>query len=567
MRGIKGRYFYLTLLLVLPLVVQGTVMYYFLYLEIPELSEKNLTYVAVHMAKEIEKDLTDIDINNLEIAELNEINLILTHFPDMMISFIKYPNLEIIAHYSNKNGKLAKDNEIIGGVLTGEVKDIIIKKRYPYFGKLSLADGKAYVYLQPVYVKGELVGFVLTHQNRNYLSVVVGEILRLTGTVLFLMLLVGIGYSLHYVFLNDRRTIALTKSNWDLQRKLNAVLENAQTGIVLVDRDLTITYINPMAEDFFKISFAEAVGKQYDEFIKSYIITDEEKKSSFLVHTLKTGNTVYKKTITFKVLGEMRLGEVCTGIIQNNLGQIDGAFLFIQDITDKRQKEELAAKTLQLAAAGEIMSELTHELKNAFMVLTGLSKLCQDGRPELKMLDEEINRLYRLTTDFLSLTRAYRAKKERFDFQQLVVEVLALVDKEARKQKVKIETFLHYPPYLKGDRNLLKQALLNVLLNAVEAMEGGGVLKVYLDYNVKSQEIVLTVADSGPGIPPEILQKICQPFFTTKERGTGLGLPFTKRVVEYHLGKLMIKSEVGKGTWVIITLPVEENIHEKVQVV
>ncbi|GAV21637.1 sensory box histidine kinase [Carboxydothermus pertinax] len=554
----------------MPLVVLGAILYYIFYIEIPELTQRNLSYAATHLASEIEGDFYTFGLKDaktfFDTYELSDLNHLLTWFPGVLISFIEYPEVKAI-NYSNENGHVTKDPEIISKEFTAEIKNIITQKKYPYYGKLNLPQGKAYIFLQPIYLKGKLSGFIVAHQNQSYLSFILSDLFRVTGSVVLLLLLAGVGYGIHYLFLVDRRTIALTKSNWDLQRKLKAVLESAQIGVILIDREKTISYVNPMAEEFFKIISAEAIGKKYEEFIKNFLLTDDKTKSSLLIHTLQTGNPVLKKQITFKVDGKVRFGEVCTGVIYNFLGQMEGAFLLIQDITEKKQIEELNVKNQQLAAAGEIMSELTHELKNSFMVLKGLSKLCQDGRPELKMLDEEINRLYHLTLESLNLTKAYRAKKERIDFYKLVVESLALIDKEARKQKVKVETFLHYPPYFYGDRNLLKQALLNVFLNAVEAMEGGGCLKVYLDYNIKSKEMILTVADNGPGIPTELLQKVNQPFFTTKENGTGLGLPFTKRVVEFHLGKLTIKSEVGKGTWVIITLPVEEAMHGKAQVV
>ena len=572
MRGIRAKYFYLTLLLLLPLVILGALLHYLFFTEIPEQTKKNLSFIAEHLAGNLEENLTVRGIKDPQIffatlspKELTELKQFLSYFPEAMISFVSYPEGKVVAHFSNKNGQLNKDSELINKEATADLRDIIVKKKYPFYGRINLSEGKVYTYLQPVHLQGRLLGFYVIHQNKKLTSLGHNDITGIVGFALLLLLFGGIGYSLHYIFRSDYLTRDLVKSNWDLQRKLNAVLENALTGIIMINRQKAITYINPMAEKILKVKAETVLGKNYEDFVKKYLLSNTNK--SLLIETLDTGKPVFRKEITFKVNGEVKFGEVCTGVVFNILGQIDGAFLFIQDITEKRQKEELNAKNQQLAAAGEILAELTHELKNAFMVLRGLSKLCQDGRPELKMLDEEITRLYRLTQESLSLAKTHRAKRERFDFHNLVVETLALIDKEAKKYNVKVESFLHYPPYFSGDRNLLKQALLNVLLNAIEAMDMGGILKVYLDYNINNREMVLTVADSGPGIPQEILNKISQPFFTTKEKGTGLGLPFTRRVVEFHLGKLIIKSEVGKGTWVIITLPVEEEKIEASQVV
>jgi signal transduction histidine kinase len=174
-------------------------------------------------------------------------------------------------------------------------------------------------------------------------------------------------------------------------------------------------------------------------------------------------------------------------------------------------------------------------------------------RRHVDMLRDELQRLNRTLQSLLTQTPLVRDNTQRFDARELVDDVLALLAPQAREQKVAIS---YEPPAepvpLVGKRDRLKQALLNIVVNALEAMPGGGALTVALACD--RARVHISVRDTGPGIPAEILGLIYQPHFTTKEGGTGIGLYVARSVVEAHGGTIEVESAAGAGTEVRLAM-------------
>ncbi|MGH7297126.1 MAG: sensor histidine kinase, partial [Polyangiaceae bacterium] len=170
-----------------------------------------------------------------------------------------------------------------------------------------------------------------------------------------------------------------------------------------------------------------------------------------------------------------------------------------------------------------------------------------------QIVGDEIGRLNRLLTDFLELARPRGPVRELVHFTKLIDGVLDLEQGSASARGVAIERELAGDCVLVGDPEKLKQVVLNLVVNALEAMREGGSLRVRLSSG--GEGVRLAVEDSGTGIAPVALARVFDPFFTTKEAGTGLGLSIVRKIVDQHQGEVRIESEPGTGTRVLVTIP------------
>jgi signal transduction histidine kinase len=170
---------------------------------------------------------------------------------------------------------------------------------------------------------------------------------------------------------------------------------------------------------------------------------------------------------------------------------------------------------------------------------------------------QEIQRINDLVSDIVSFGKPSQIETEPTDLKALVRDAAALISSRARKSQVRLEVHDSDPiPNLLLDGNKIKQVLLNLIVNGIEAMEQGGTLRVRLQTLKKWVQI--TVEDEGKGIPPRIVEDVFNPFFSTKKEGSGLGLHISRQIIESHEGTLALKSPGGRGTRVTISLPLQE---------
>jgi signal transduction histidine kinase len=229
---------------------------------------------------------------------------------------------------------------------------------------------------------------------------------------------------------------------------------------------------------------------------------------------------------------------------------------------EQRERFRRMLRADKLATIGELAAGAAHEIRNPLTAIKSslqyLESKSQD-EPARRLLGtalEETGRIEEILSGLLSFSRPSEIKKERHALLESLEESLELISFQARKQKVKVvKEFPPIPLFVNGDRPQLKQLFLNLLLNSLQAMSEGGELKLEVS-PADGANLLITVSDTGEGIPEENLDRVFDPFFTTKKGGTGLGLSICYGIVKSHGGDIEVRSKVGVGTTVLIKLPV-----------
>ena len=230
-------------------------------------------------------------------------------------------------------------------------------------------------------------------------------------------------------------------------------------------------------------------------------------------------------------------------------------------------KQQLA-RAERLTALGELVSTTTHEFNNVLMTIINYAKmgLRHKDTPTREKSFEKIlaagNRAAKITNTVLGMARNRSTQQESTNLTQLVEDTLVLLEREMNKYRIAVDKSFQPIPEAYVNGNQIQQVLLNLLINARQAMPGGGRLAIKLHYDADSDMIDLVVRDNGSGIPPDVLPKIFEPFFTTKtgpdgsgKGGTGLGLATCRDIIEAHRGRIRVDSTLGKGTAFTLKLP------------
>jgi two-component system sensor histidine kinase HydH len=245
------------------------------------------------------------------------------------------------------------------------------------------------------------------------------------------------------------------------------------------------------------------------------------------------------------------------------LARLDESHQKLKEQTDVLFKtEEQLLRAARLSALGEISAGMAHEIRNPLGSIKGVVEILKDDyAPDdakyefILILLKETDRLNRIVQEFLGFARPKQPEFQPADVNETIESVLLLAEQEAKKVGVAMERRLDISIGKRSlDANMLKQAFLNLVLNAIQSMPQGGVLTVESRLHETAFEVVFS--DTGTGITEENRKKLFTPFFTTKKEGSGLGLAITYRIIENHRGRIEVASEPGKGTTFTVSIPV-----------
>jgi PAS domain S-box-containing protein len=354
------------------------------------------------------------------------------------------------------------------------------------------------------------------------------------------------------------RTSALQDALRSSEERLRSIVESAVDGIIVIDERGTIEAFNPSAERLFGYRIDEALGQNVNMLMPS---PDREQHDAYLRHYLDTGK---QKIIGIgrEVTGRRKDGT--TFPVHLSVGEVihDGRRSFtgiLHDLSDRVALEHRLAEQKSLAKLGEMAAVVAHEVKNpiagirgALQVITSRMPAEQRDRSVLIDIITRLDALNRIVQDMLMFSRPRALRQEPVALAVLLSDTAAHIGRDPNLSRLEIG--VTGTADITGDREMLQVVFQNILMNAAQAMEGQG--RVDVTITCVGGRCRVAVADRGPGMPDEVREKAFDAFFTTKHRGTGLGLPIARRVIEAHGGTILIEAPSGGGTTVSIELPV-----------
>lgn len=235
----------------------------------------------------------------------------------------------------------------------------------------------------------------------------------------------------------------------------------------------------------------------------------------------------------------------------------------IQDISDRKTTELILNNSDKLSLVGQMAAGVAHEIRNPLTAIKGFLQLMKtEGVKDhyFEIVFSEFHRIELILTELLVLAKPMEAKLESKDLKQLVADVTTLMESQSIMSNVNLLFDCPLPAlYIDCDENQIKQVIINIIKNAIDAMPEGGEIRIEL--HAIANQAHISVTDQGCGIPDDKLEKIGQPFFTLKEKGTGLGMMTSFKIIENHGGNIEIESKVGEGTKVRIHLPCRHHYH------
>lgn len=326
-------------------------------------------------------------------------------------------------------------------------------------------------------------------------------------------------------------------------------------AIVSLNKSGIITSANPAAETITGYSVLELIGMPFAD-----LLAPEEEEAHTLLHKIMHEGALSGMEMQIvRKSGEPVYLVATPAPIYVNRKQV-GCYLIAKDITEQKRKDELLLKSEKLTIAGQLAAGVAHEIRNPLTALKGFVQLM--GRSEhsysqyLPVMKEELERIEMIISELLMLAKPQAVQMKIVDLAVLVQEVVMLTGAQATLLNIEVRFFPTCEPLpIRCDPNQIKQVFVNFLKNAFESMPRGGTIDVSMEA-VEQGLALVRIADQGCGISQEQLRQIGEPFYSTKEAGTGLGLLVSHKIIEHHKGQIHIASEVGVGTTIQVTLPI-----------
>jgi len=343
---------------------------------------------------------------------------------------------------------------------------------------------------------------------------------------------------------------------------LAKVLRSVDDAILTLDADGRIASVNDAVPRALGYSLDELAGREIFE-----LCGDERslKRAQEMRPRLRSSGFAEAELRLRRKDGSSFVGEVSALLLADDEERPAGVLWRVHDLTERRrvdaERKRLRARLLhteRLSALGEMAARIAHEVRNPLVSIGAAAQVVAEElgddapvAPEVHAIVREVKRLDNIVSDFLRFARPRRVERKSVDLSPVVRESVDLVRAKAPHHQLMMT--VEPPVVARCDPDGVKQVLLNVLLNAVEASPSG---TVECEARVIGDAVELSVADRGPGVPSSARSRVFDPFFSTKTRGTGLGLAVSKQIIDEHHGRIRLLTRRGGGTRVVIELPI-----------
>ncbi len=345
-----------------------------------------------------------------------------------------------------------------------------------------------------------------------------------------------------------------------------------RNGVLAIDRAGDLVLNNDEACRIFGLPpDRDYLGQPYAEVFRHHPDVVRVLTGAFEMASLPNRAELRLKP-TGKVIG------YTLSLIRNDQDEAIGAALFFKDLTHVEQLEERERLRDRLAALGEMAAAMAHEIKNPLAgieVMAGLLRRELTGKRDAQALVTDIINEAKMANaivqEMLEFVRPVRLQLDRASLPEALASAVTMADGKARRGEIGVEIGLPEDlPRIQGDNHQLMQVFANLLINAYEALDGRGAVTITARIVQSTEDgallpdglhpvptVIVEVADTGPGVAPEVSDKIFNPFFTTKAQGSGLGLAIVRKIVDAHEGRIDVRSATEQGTCFRVTLPVE----------
>jgi len=339
------------------------------------------------------------------------------------------------------------------------------------------------------------------------------------------------------------------------ESKYRLIAENTSDLIMVMDKEQSISYFSPSHELVLGFQCCEMEKFELCKFIHPDDITKfqntimgmfEHKESQSMEFRLKHKDN---RWIEF----ESRCMPV-----RGETEAIENIVIISRDISERKKSEEILLQSEKLSIVGELAAGVAHEIRNPLTTIKGFVQLYKAENSSIEYNDlvlNELERIEAITSELLALGKPQAVQLNRTNVRELIENTLELLSPQALLNNIQFKRKFEESPFIiKGEKNQLKQVFLNILKNAIEAMPQGGDIHINLQKGL-ADECIISIQDQGCGIPEELLPRLGEPFYSLKEKGTGLGIMICNKILKQHHGSITYKSKIKEGTLVEIKLP------------
>lgn len=336
------------------------------------------------------------------------------------------------------------------------------------------------------------------------------------------------------------------------------ILRHLNSGLLTMTSRGEIIFFNHAAEAILEMGGSEVSGRDCRAVFAGRL----GPLADGLLTALASGQQTARREINVRdAQGRPLPLGISTSILFDTDGAVRGLIAIFQDLTQAKVMEERMRQADRMAAVGELAACMAHEIRNPLAAISGSVEVLRndlavagDDEKLMSLIITETSRLNKILSDFLMYARVDRTRFQKIEVQRIISDTIEIIRRhpsfsETMRIEVQADTGL---TFISGDADQIKQILLNLAVNACEALgAAGGVIQFGAAVNTDpdgERMVVMTVRDSGPGIPADLLDKIFLPFFSTKKKGTGLGLAIVSRLIEAHNGRVEVSSILGHGT-------------------
>ncbi len=402
-------------------------------------------------------------------------------------------------------------------------------------------------YRQPVltiFVGLDMGPIVRTTRENTIQSVLIAIILLVIGFSGIVSIMIAYNYRL------ARMSLSRIKAFSD------NIVENMPVGLLFIGENRRIIAMNNASERMLRITFQESVNEPAPTVLPPQV--------NELLESAQGSPTVIVKEIDVPVQGRNMLFEASASLLKGDNDEIMGFIILLRDITELQHLKKEVLRKERLASLGSLAAGVAHEIRNPLGSIKGFAtyfkeryKDVPEDRRTADIMIKEVERLNRVIGQLLEFARPMSLTQKQVDLKDTVKHSVEMIRGQARAKGIEVvaDNGTEEGFYAAVDQDKIAQVLLNVYLNALDAMDEGGRLSIAIGKDELNAGIVVSISDTGHGISAEDLSRVFDPYFTTKQSGTGLGLAIVRKIMEAHAGTVKIESRKDEGTTVSLTLP------------